>query len=238
MALSYAARGEQGAAGVAGVENKATRRIRVLLVEDDDSTRAGLADAVRSDAGLELCAAVGNLAEAQARLAADPPDVLLVDLGLPDGDGSELIRRYCQPEGGLQAMVITVFGDEAHVMRAIEARATGYLIKDADFEDIAAAIHKLVQGQSPISPAIARHLLRRFAPEPHAESLLTPRESEVLQLVAKGYSYAEIAEGLAISVHTARTHIRQIYRKLSVRTRGEAVYEAMQLGLLSPPRQP
>lgn len=215
------------------------RRVSVVIVEDDENTRLGLAEAVQSDPCLALLQCFGNLAEAQSFLEQTRPNVLLVDLGLPDGDGSELIRRYCKANGDAQAMVITVFGDEAHVMRAIEAGATGYLIKDADFEEITTAIHQLATGQSPISPSIARHLLKRFAPQ-GADTVatadtLTPRESEVLDLVAKGYSYAEIGESLNISVHTARTHIRQIYQKLSVRTRGEAVYEAMQRGLIGRP---
>lgn len=209
------------------------RMVSVLLVEDDAHTREGLADAVTRDPGLRLLAAAANFAEARELLGQHRPDVLLIDLGLPDGDGTELIRQVCGPGSPTQAMVITVFGDERHVIRALEAGASGYLLKDADLDQIAAAIRQLAEGQCPISPAIARHLLKRFQPEPEPAVNLTGREQEVLGLVAKGYSYAEIAEGLKLSVHTARAHIRSIYGKLSVRTRGEAVYEALQIGLVS-----
>ena len=207
--------------------------ITVLLVEDDAHTREGLGEAVRRDPGLCLLGDAGTYAEARERLARHRPDVLLIDLGLPDGDGTELIRQACSDGSPTQAMVITVFGDERHVVRALEAGATGYLLKDADLDQIAASIRQLADGQCPISPAIARYLLRRFQPDPAPAVNLTDREAEVLSLVAKGYSYAEIAEGLALSVHTARAHIRNIYGKLSVRTRGEAVYEAMQIGLVT-----
>jgi DNA-binding NarL/FixJ family response regulator len=134
-------------------------------------------------------------------------------------------------------MVISVFGDEAHVVAAIEAGATGYLLKDARGDEITQAIHRLIAGESPISSAIARHLLRRFQPSPAAAPAaagppLTPRERQVLQLIAKGLSYQRIAETLSMSPHTVTTHIKQIYRKLEVNSRGEAVFEAHQLGLL------
>ncbi len=177
-------------------------------------------------------------------VAHEPPQVLLVDLQLPDGSGIDLIRAARRLAPQAEAMVISVFGDEAHVVGAIEAGATGYLLKDASAEEIAMAITRLLAGEAPISSAIARHLLRRFrappdpAAAPVAASPLTPREGEVLQLIAKGLSYQRIADTLAMSPHTVTTHIKQIYRKLAVNSRGEAVFEAMQLGLLSAPPVP
>jgi DNA-binding NarL/FixJ family response regulator len=220
----------------------------VLLLEDDPITRERLAGIVRQAPGLHLAAAMADVRSAMAWLAAHaPPAVLLADLQLPDGSGIDVIRALRARAPASEAMVISVFGDEPHVVAAIEAGATGYLLKDASAEEIGQAIVRLIAGESPISSAIARHLLRRFQPAPAARSdvqaapaplpaPLTPREREVLQLIAKGLSYQRIAETLAMSPHTVTTHIKQIYRKLAVNSRGEAVFEAMQLGLLSPPR--
>lgn len=216
--------------------------VTVLLLEDDPATRERLAGIVADAPGLELAAAFGELRLALAWLAAHPPpQVLLVDLQLPDGSGIELIRAARRIAPQSESMVISVFGDEAHVVSAIEAGATGYLLKDASADEIVAAIARLRAGESPISSAIARHLLKRFrvadAPADASQvSPLTPRENEVLQLIAKGLSYQRIADTLGMSPHTVTTHIKQIYRKLAVNSRGEAVFEAMQLGLLPPTR--
>ncbi|MDP1649012.1 MAG: response regulator transcription factor [Rubrivivax sp.] len=210
----------------------------VLLLEDDPATRERLAGIVRASPGLALAGAFGDLKSALAWLTAhEPPRVLLVDLQLPDGSGIDLIRAAQRLAPQAEAMVISVFGDEAHVVSAIEAGATGYLLKDASADEIAQAITRLLAGEAPISSAIARHLLRRFRatpalPTPAVASPLTTREGEVLQLIAKGLSYQRIAETLVMSPHTVTTHIKQIYRKLAVNSRGEAVFEAQQLGLL------
>jgi DNA-binding NarL/FixJ family response regulator len=218
----------------------------VLLLEDDPVTRQRLAGIVEAASGLQLAAAVGDVRGALAWLGAHaPPAVLLADLQLPDGSGIDVIRWLRAHAPASEAMVISVFGDEAHVVAAIEAGATGYLLKDAGADEIAQAIERLLAGESPISSAIARHLLRRFQPAaaagpvapaaPAAASPLTPRETEVLKLIAKGLSYQRIADTLVMSPHTVTTHIKQIYRKLAVNSRGEAVFEAMQLGWLPPP---
>lgn len=212
----------------------------VLLVEDDDATRARLARAVTEDAGLALVAAASSCADARAELARALPDVLLVDLGLPDGSGIDLIRECKGAASRCEAMVITVFGDEPHVVAAIEAGASGYVLKDGTNAYIAESIHALVNGGSPISPAIARHLLRRFRapapPQPPAAGEdvpeLTEREHEVLALLVKGFTFHEIGELLGISAHTVTTHVKHIYGKLAVRSRAEAVYEALQLGIV------
>jgi DNA-binding NarL/FixJ family response regulator len=217
---------------------------RVLLVEDDAATRERLGACVAATPGLELAHAVGTRADALAALAVEPPPrVALVDLELPDGSGIDVIRALRQRGAETDAMVISVFGDERHVLAAIEAGATGYLLKDADATDVGDAILRLIAGESPISSSIARHLLRRFhapAPAPAAAATdtaphLTARERDVLQLIAKGLSYARIADTLEMSPNTVPSYIKQIYRKLQVNSRGEAVFEAMQLGLVRPP---
>ena len=214
-------------------------RHRILLVEDDEPTRTRLADAIAAHSELEVQAAVGTCAAARAELAARPaPDVLLTDLGLPDGSGVDLIRDVRDRKAATQAMVITVFGDEKHVLAAIEAGAMGYLLKDGSAEYIGRSILELIAGGSPISPPIARSILRRFRTEttpapPEADApRLTEREGEVLTLIVKGFSYAESARLMGVQESTVTSHIRSIYRKLEVHSRGEAVYEALQLGLV------
>ena len=213
----------------------------VLVVEDDEPTRARLARVVDGHPRLRTVAAVGSCAAARAVLDGDPPAVLLTDLDLPDGSGIELIRLVRARGAGTLSMVITVFGDEQHVVAAIEAGALGYLLKDATADSIGRSIVELLEGGSPMSPPVARYLLQRFAkgPEPTAPSVaanggagLSTREREVLTYIVKGFSYAEIARLLGLSTHTVATHVRRIYGKLEVHSRGEAVYEALATGLV------
>lgn len=209
----------------------------ILLVEDDTPTRQRLAEALQA-AGFAVVVAVGTCAAARAELQALPPRVLLVDLGLPDGSGLELIAETRENSPDTEIMVITVFGDERHVLAAIEAGASGYLLKDGSSDHIGRSVRQLLDGGSPISAPIARHLLKRMGQEPaqsaRDEQLkLTPRETEVLNLVAKGFSYQEIATTLEMTVNTVASHVKQLYRKLSVHSRSEAVFEAVQRGLLT-----
>ncbi|MDM4771572.1 response regulator transcription factor [Solimonas sp. SE-A11] len=212
---------------------------RVLVVEDDADTRERLSRAVAADPDLELCGQAGSCAEARLAFAAQQPQVVLIDLGLPDGHGAALIRELSGQDSSVLFMVITVFGDEAHVIEAIAAGASSYLLKDASAPQVARAIREMLAGGSPISPGVARYLLQRLqapaapkAQEPDPATRLSARESDVLNLVAKGYAYAEIGAALDISVNTVGSHVKQIYRKLAVRSRGEAVFEAIQRGLI------
>jgi len=214
---------------------------KILLVEDDVPTRNRFRDVINSHSALEVTAAVGSISEAIEILELQQPDVMLTDLGLPDGDGTLLIKDIYQRGYSTDVMVITVFGDERHIVGALEAGATGYILKDGTSDYIGNSIIQLINGGSPISAPIARVLLKRFnqietnIPEasntvvPH----LTARESEVLDLLAKGYSFNEIAELLEISSHTVTSHVKHIYRKLAVKSRSEAVFEAFQLGLVN-----
>ncbi|HEY0913449.1 MAG TPA: response regulator transcription factor [Solimonas sp.] len=214
---------------------------RVLVVEDDADTRERLSRAVAADPDLALCGQAGSCAEARRAFAAQQPQVVLIDLGLPDGHGAALIRELSAQDSSVLFMVITVFGDEAHVIEAIAAGASSYLLKDASAPQVARAIREMLAGGSPISPGVARYLLQRLqapaapkAPDTAADpaTRLSARESDVLNLVAKGYAYAEIGAALDISVNTVGSHVKQIYRKLAVRSRGEAVFEAIQRGLI------
>jgi len=219
-------------------ETQARQAITVLLVEDDQPTCARLRDALL-DAGDFEVATAATLAEARAALDRGCPRVLLTDLQLPDGHGVELIRETRQRCPNTEIMVISILGDEQSVISAIMVGATGYLLKDAFPTDIAATVRDLVAGHSPISASIARFIVRRTqgaAERPPLPSLntakLTPREIDILWGIAKGFSYAEIAEHLGLSRQTVPGHIKSIYRKLEVNTRGEAVFEALQQGLI------
>jgi DNA-binding NarL/FixJ family response regulator len=223
------------------VERQPAQAITILLVEDDAPTLWRLQEAL-TRAGFAVKAAA-NLAEARDLLAHGAPQVLLTDLQLPDGHGNDLIREMRSRYPDTEIMVISNLGDEESVISAITVGATGYLLKDAFPTDIAATVHELVAGHSPISASIARFIVRRTqnAGEPAAEipsgpplntAKLTPREIDILWGIAKGFSYAEIAGHLGLSRQTVPGHIKSIYRKLEVHTRGEAVFEAVQQGLI------
>ncbi|MDG0833612.1 response regulator transcription factor [Pelomonas saccharophila] len=211
-----------------------------MVVEDDAKLLSRFCRIIAADPELELFAAVGSLAAALQVVRERAPDILVTDLGLPDGSGIELIRETARLHPATDVMVITVFGDEQHVLQSIEAGATGYIIKDSLPDEFRGLIKQLVDGGSPISPVIARQLLKRFrgapaeaaAPTTAEDAGLSPRESEVLSLIAKGFSFGEIAKLLGVSQHTITTHVKKIYQKLAVHSRGEAVYEAGKMGLL------
>jgi DNA-binding NarL/FixJ family response regulator len=214
----------------------------VLIVEDEPEFLRRFSEAVLADPELRLLAAVSTGGAARALLDTAPPDVMLIDLGLPDIDGVEVIRHAARQCPQCDVLVVTMFGDDGHVLASIEAGATGYLLKDAASDRVAAAIHEVRAGGSPISPSIARRVLMRFriapgpavaAAAPAAEpSPLSERETEILRLIAKGLSFDTVSELLGISSHTVVAHVKKIYRKLAVHSRGEAVYEAGQMGLL------
>ena len=213
------------------------QEITILLVEDDPPTLWRLQDALVK-AGFDVAAAA-TLGEARASLTARVPRVLLTDLQLPDGHGVDLIREVRQRHPATEIMVISALGDEETVISAITVGATGYILKDAFPSDIAATVRDLVVGHSPISASIARFIVRRTqvqAEPPRGPEIdtakLTPREIDILWGIAKGFSYAEIATNLGMSRQTVPGHIKSIYRKLEVHTRGEAVFEAVQQGLI------
>jgi DNA-binding NarL/FixJ family response regulator len=209
--------------------------VTVALVEDDDEARKRLVASIDSDASLKLVGAYATGAAALAGVASGAPDVFLVDLGLPDVPGLEVVRRVAARFPTCDILVVTVFGDEESVISAFEAGARGYLLKGALERDIAQDIRHLRNGGSPLSPVIARQVLKRLVPEraaPVPDGLLTPRESEILDAIARGFSYAETAGLLHISVQTVHSHLKNIYRKLAVHSKTEAVFEADRRRLL------
>lgn len=228
---------------------------RVLIVEDDAPMRVFFAASVQRSDQLSLVASVGTVAAARAWLD-DPAhgvDVLLTDLGLPDGSGLEVIRHARQRQPACEALVISMFGDEDNVLASIEVGALGYIHKDAAPGDIAQSILEMKAGASPISPMIARRVLLKYLKlqsnkppalsllavkainneaDAEVQNLLSGREQEVLELIARGFSYAEIAHLKAVTVHTVQSHIKNLYGKLAVHSKSEAVFEATRMGLL------
>lgn len=224
-----------------------TRPIAVAVVEDETHVRKMFELAISADPALQLAFSAQTVAQAKVLAQTHAAQVYLVDLGLPDADGREFIRWVTENQPGAAAMVVTVFGDDEHIVSSFAAGAVGYLLKDAPADEIAQHIAELVGGGSPISPSVARRMLQHFraqhaslagkTPVPTAEQsqegqALSPREHEVLCLIEKGLTYEEIAQALDITWHTVTSYLRRVYRKLEVNSRGEAVFEARQRGML------
>jgi DNA-binding NarL/FixJ family response regulator len=221
--------------------------VRVMIVEDDPGMLERFAAALVRDPRTRVVEKARTGKEAIARLLLVTPEVLLVDLGLPDIHGTEVIRFAARHLPECDIMVITVFGDERNVIASIESGATGYVLKDCSDADLITRILELRAGGSPMSPGIARIVLnqmregtvaapageRRGAGE-GAPSALTARETDVLRLLSRGYTYTEVGDRLGISVHTVTSHIKNSYRKLAVHSGAAAVTRAAELGLLRP----
>ena len=220
----------------------------VLIVEDQVRFREAFVHSLAHVDDIELLGIAPDLPQGMRMFDQLQPDVLLVDLDLPGGSGIELIRHAAQTRPRCEVMVISVFGDEQHVLSSIEAGATGYLLKDSLALDLPCQLRSLRAGGSPISPLIARRLLTRLAPTAASASpspstapidmsdedavALSEQESRVLQLAAKGFTFDEIAQFLQVSPHTVTTYVKRVYRKLHVRSKTEAIYEARRLGWL------
>lgn len=220
--------------------------VRVMLVEDDLGMLERFAVALVGFPRTKVVEKVRSGKEAIAKLPGVSPDVLLVDLGLPDISGTEVIRFAARNLPECDIMVITVFGDERNVVSSIEAGATGYVLKDCSDADLIARVLELRAGGSPMSPGIARMVLTRMRTSTGASppamkrdgnadegvpATLTARETDVLRLLSRGYMYAEIGERLGISVHTVTSHIKKSYRKLAVHSAAAAVTKAADLHL-------
>ncbi len=225
------------------IDDAAPAPLKVALVEDDAAFQNAFRTALTTAPDLLMVGVAATAAEARGMLCAPPADVLVVDLGLPDGSGIEIIGEAHARWPTCAIMVATTFADERHVIASIEAGASGYLLKDSRLETIAEDIRTLHAGGSPISPRIARQVLMRFRPDersaatPESDAAtgvpsLSDREKETLQLITRGFSFEEIAELMNVSRNTVLTFVRRIYAKLEVRSKTEAVFEARAHGLL------
>jgi DNA-binding NarL/FixJ family response regulator len=213
---------------------------RIYLIEDDPAILQFVQQALVSRPRWRLVGLSGSLDHALQHALEDDANVFLVDLGLPDGRGEELLHWLSRERPDAELLVFTVFGGESRLVAALQAGATGYVLKGCRSDELIAAIEQIREGGAPISPLLARMLLKQFRPAPdspasslvHHEVLLSERETEVLKLVAQGYVNKEIAQRLVISPATVGSHIKNLYRKLAVHSRVQVVRVAQERGLL------
>jgi DNA-binding NarL/FixJ family response regulator len=207
--------------------------IRVLLADDQSMVRAGFRMILGAEPDIEVVGEAADGAEAIALAGELAPDVVLMDIRMPGVDGIEATRRIA---GGPAVLVLTTFDLDAYVYEALRAGASGFLLKDAPEAQLVLGIRVVAEGGSLFAPAVTRRLIERFTGATEAASLdeLTPREVEILGLVARGLSNAEIAGSLIVSQHTVKSHVAHILAKLGLRDRVQAVVLAYEAGLVRP----
>ncbi|UZK65465.1 response regulator [Sphingomonas sp. M1-B02] len=216
-----------------------------LVVEDQESVRAWLVHALHETFPDMAVAQASNLAEArrwldgQERGATLPFTMALIDLGLPDGSGIDLLRHIAARHPATTAIVATIYDDDAHLFDAIAAGAGGYLLKDRDAATLSTLLRRMEAGEPPLSPSIAWRMMQHFQERPRAsrrdEAGLTPREVEVLTLISAGMTTTEAAQKLGLTPHTVTSYIKILYQKLNVQSRAEATLAAVERGLVAPP---
>ena len=219
--------------------------VRVLLADDQRLVRESLSTLLGLLDGIELVATATDGEEAVALSAEHAPDVVLMDVRMPRVDGIEATRRLSESQPDVRVIALTTYADDESVLGALRAGARGYLTKDASSHDIQAAIHAVAAGDAALDPAVQHHVVAAVAngqPQPaeaDAPELpddLTPREAEVLALIAGGLTNAEIAERLFVSPTTIKSHINHLFAKAGIRDRAQAVNYAYRTGIATPPR--
>jgi DNA-binding NarL/FixJ family response regulator len=214
--------------------------IRVLLADDQSLVRAGFRMILKAEPDIEVVGEAGDGHEAIAKAERLAPDVVLMDIRMPNLDGIEATRRITARPDASRVLVLTTFDRDQYVYEALRAGASAFLLKDAPEHQLLAAIRVVAEGGSLFAPAVTRRLIERFAQgagtlaAPPALEELTARELEVLRLVARGLSNAEIASELVVSEHTTKTHVASILQKLDLRNRVQAVVLAYESGLVRP----
>jgi DNA-binding NarL/FixJ family response regulator len=219
--------------------------VRVVLVDDDDLMRAGLKAVLSSDPGIEVVGEASNGRAASATVRAGRPDLVLMDVRMPDLDGIAATREVLASSPDVKVVILTTFEEDDYIFGALNAGASGFLLKRTRPEELLAAIHTVAAGDSLLSPSVTRTVIERMAhqPTPDLRSAgqldeLTPREREVLELIARGLSNGEIAAELVIEESTVKTHVKRILMKLRLRDRTQAVIFAYETGLTQPGPKP
>jgi DNA-binding NarL/FixJ family response regulator len=214
--------------------------VRVILADDERLVRSGLRMIIDAEPDLSVVAEAADGSEAIETARRVPADVVLMDIRMPNVDGLTATRRIVETAPRPRVIVLTTFDLDAYVFEALRAGASGYLLKDAPERELIAAIHVAAEGGSILAAPLTRRLIERFAALPDPARLrpeldrLTPRETEVLQLIARGLSNAEIAAELVVTEHTAKTHVAHILDKLGLRDRVQAVILAYESGVIRP----
>lgn len=207
--------------------------MRLVIVEDDSILQENLSRLLSGEREITVLGAYGSAEEALQNLKRLSPNILLVDLGLPGMSGLELIRKVKAEFPAVEIMVHTIFEDKENVFSAIKAGASAYILKGSSPRELVEAIHNLYQGGAPMSPKIARRLIAEFQTAGIEEQyLLSNREIEIVKGIEKGFSYKELATELNISPHTVHTHIKNVYEKLQVKNRPEALIKARRKGII------
>jgi DNA-binding NarL/FixJ family response regulator len=211
---------------------------RVLIVDDDDLMRAGLAELLSNDPTIEIVGQASTGRQAIARVPSLAPDVVLMDVRMPDVDGIAATRELARVAPAARVLILTTFEQDDYVFGALRAGASGFLVKRTRPEELIAAVHTIAAGDSLLSPSVTRRVIDRMAQQPTPELTdqakldeLTRREREVLALIARGMSNREIASALFVEESTIRTHVKRILMKLHLRDRVQAVIFAYESGL-------
>jgi DNA-binding NarL/FixJ family response regulator len=215
-------------------------RVRVLIVDDDDLMRAGLRGVLSSDASIEVVGEASDGRDAVYRTRLLHPDIVLMDVRMPDLDGISATRELLDAFPEVRVVIVTTFEQDDYIFGALRAGASGFLLKRTRPEELVAAVHTVADGDSLLSPSVTSRVIERMAQQPASDvktdarlDELTPREREVLELVARGLSNGEIAAALVVEESTVKTHVRRMLAKLGARDRVQAVIFAYETGLNS-----
>jgi DNA-binding NarL/FixJ family response regulator len=215
--------------------------VRVLIVDDDDLMRAGLKSVLASDESVQVVGEIGNGRAAAQSTREQRPDVVLMDIRMPDLDGIAATREVLEASPDVKVVILTTFEEDDYIFGALNAGASGFLLKRTRPEELIAAIHTIAAGDSLLSPSVTRRVIDRMAGDPPVAlssskrlDALTPREREVLELLARGLSNGEIATSLFVEESTVKSHVKRVLMKLGLRDRVQAVIFAYESGVTRP----